>query len=337
MIGTFTLPAGVEAPGPPTARDGVRLLVTSAAGLEHSRFSRLAGFLAPGDLLVVNTSGTLAAAVDGEYADGRRVTVHFATALDDGAWVVEVRPAGAATGPIEDARPGATVTLPDGIALRLVAPHPAGQRRLWRAAVGVEGGVPAYLARHGRPIRYAYVPNPVPLAEYQTVFAREPGSAEMPSAGRPFSAELVVDLVTRGIGIAPITLHTGVSSQEPGEPPQPERFAVPESTARAVNTTRAWGGRVVAVGTTVTRALETAANDNGVVRPAAGWTELVLGPDRPTRVVNGLITGWHAPGASHLDLLEAVAGTDLVERAYREAVRARYLWHEFGDSCLLLP
>ena len=176
-----------------------------------------------------------------------------------------------------------------------------------------------------------------PLADYQTVFAREPGSAEMPSAGRPFTAELVTDLVTRGIGVAPITLHTGVSSQDPGEPPQPERYAVPEATARAVNMTRAAGGRVVAVGTTVTRALESAADGRGVIRGRAGWTDLVLGPARPARAVSGLVTGWHAPGASHLDLLAAVAGADLVDRAYQEAVRARYLWHEFGDSCLLLP
>jgi S-adenosylmethionine:tRNA ribosyltransferase-isomerase len=208
---------------------------------------------------------------------------------------------------------------------------------LWRARVGLDGGLPAYLERHGRPIRYGYVPDPVPLAEYQTVFAREPGSAEMPSAGRPFTADLVVELITRGIALAPITLHTGVSSQEPGEPPQPERYSVPESTARAVNMTRAWGGRVVAVGTTVTRALESAADGEGIVRPSRGWTDLVLGPGRPAQVVDGLVTGWHAPGASHLELLEAVAGTTLVERAYAEAVRTRYLWHEFGDSCLLLP
>jgi S-adenosylmethionine:tRNA ribosyltransferase-isomerase len=137
--------------------------------------------------------------------------------------------------------------------------------------------------------------------------------------------------------VAPVELHTGVSSQDVGEPPQPERFRVPATTARAVNMTRAWGNRVVAVGTTVTRALESAADELGVVRARAGWTDLVLGPARPARVVSGLITGWHAPGASHLQLLEAVAGAGLVDRAYAEAVRARYLWHEFGDSCLLLP
>ncbi len=333
----FTLPAGLEAPGPPTVRDGVRLLVAHAGGIEHTRFARLGDFLSPGDLVVVNTSGTLAAAVDGTRADGRGVTVHFATALDDGSWVVEIRPDRDATGPVGDARTGETILLPDGVRLLLVAPHPAGQHRLWQAGVGVEGGVLAYLARHGRPIRYSYVSLELPLADYQTVFAREPGSAEMPSAGRPFTPELVTELVTRGVGIAPITLHTGVSSQDPGEPPQPERYRVPDTTARAVNMTRAWGGRVIAVGTTVTRALESAVDGAGVVRARAGWTDLVLGPERPAQVVGGLVTGWHAPGASHLKLLESVAGSDLVERAYAEAVRARYLWHEFGDSCLLLP
>jgi S-adenosylmethionine:tRNA ribosyltransferase-isomerase len=250
---------------------------------------------------------------------------------------VELRPDRDATGPLGDVREGEAVELPDGVRLTVLEPHPPGQRRLWRTRVAVEGGVPAFLARHGRPIRYGYVTAPVPLAEYQTVFARTPGSAEMPSAGRPFTTELVTELVTRGVMLAPIELHTGVSSQDPGEPPQPERFRVPWPTARLVNMTRAWGGRVIAVGTTVTRALESAADDAGAVRERAGWTDLVLGPDRPARVVRGLVTGWHAPGASHLQLLEAVAGGELVERAYDAAVRHRYLWHEFGDSCLLLP
>ena len=333
----FALPPGVEATGPPTMRDGVRLLVAHAGGIEHARFAQLGDFLSPGDLVVVNTSGTLAAAIDGTRADGRGVTVHFATALDDGTWVVEVRPDHDASGPVADSREGDVITLPDGVPLVLLAPHPNGQSRLWQSRIVVEGGIPAYLARHGRPIRYGYVPAPVPLAEYQTVFARTPGSAEMPSAGRPFTTELVTELITRGVALAPIELHTGVSSQDPGEPPQPERYRVPATTARAVNMTRAWGGRVVAVGTTVTRALESAVDSIGVVRERAGWTDLVLGPDRPAQVVRGLVTGWHAPGASHLHLLEAVAGTELVERAYAAALQARYLWHEFGDSCLLLP
>ncbi|MBV8862799.1 MAG: S-adenosylmethionine:tRNA ribosyltransferase-isomerase, partial [Mycobacterium sp.] len=209
--------------------------------------------------------------------------------------------------------------------------------RLWTVRVAVEGDLLSYLARHGRPIRYSYVPRQWPLSYYQTVFARHPGSAEMPSAARPFSTELVTALVASGVVIAPITLHAGVSSAQPGELPAPERFDVPASTARLVNLAHATGGRVIAVGTTVTRALEAAANASGAVQPANGWTDLVLGPDRPAHVVDGLITGWHDVGASHLVLLEAVAGADLVAMAYREAVKQDYLWHEFGDSALLLP
>jgi len=332
----FDLPEGMEATEPPPARDGVRLLVASPGGMAHARFSQLGEFLAPGDLVVVNTSATLAAAVDGNRA-GAGVEVHFSAELDDGAWVIEVRPAGVSAGPVADLRPGEVITLDAGAVLVVDRPRPAGQARLWEARPRIDGGVSWFLARHGRPIRYAYVPRPWPLPEYQTVFAREPGSAEMPSAGRPFTGQVVTELISRGVAVAPVVLHTGVSSQEPGEPPQPERFRVPAATARLVNSTRQAGGRVIAVGTTVTRALESAADPDGSVLPRHGWTDLVLGPSRPARAVTGLVTGWHAPGASHLALLAAVAGTALVGRAYAEAVRSGYRWHEFGDSCLLLP
>jgi S-adenosylmethionine:tRNA ribosyltransferase-isomerase len=159
----------------------------------------------------------------------------------------------------------------------------------------------------------------------------------MPSAGRPFTHRLLVRLMVRGVAVAPLLLHTGVSSPEKHEPPMPERFKVPEATARLVNATRAAGGRVVAVGTTVTRALETVADPSGTVAAGSGWTDLVLGPDRPARVVTGLVTGLHEAEASHLLLLEAVAGRPLVATAYDAAVAERYLWHEFGDAMLLLP
>jgi len=334
---TFALPQRLEATKPPSARDTVRLLVASSSGVEHTRFDQLGNYLKPGDLLVINTSATLAAAIDGTRADRRPVTVHFATAIDSGAWVVEVRPRADAAGPMADTSGGDVIDLPDGVRLHIERPHPTGQTRLWSSRVAVEGPIAAYLARNGRPIRYGYVPRVYPLAEYQTVFAHEPGSAEMPSAGRPFTAELVVRLITRGVVIAPITLHTGVSSQEQGEPPQPERYRVPAATARLLNTTHAGGSRVVAVGTTVTRALESAVNRYGAVDERDGWTDLVLGADHPARVVDALITGWHAPGASHLELLQAVAGAELVQEAYDAALAAGYLWHEFGDSCLLLP
>jgi S-adenosylmethionine:tRNA ribosyltransferase-isomerase len=343
---TFALPAGLSATEPPEARglqrDGVRLLVARPDGMWHGRFADIAHVLEPGDVVVVNTSKTVAAAVDGRRRDGGAVTVHFATALDDGSWVVEVRPGACAKGPVRDVVVGERVELPAGASLTVLRCYPTGcaddaPNRLWVARVAIECDVPCYLSREGRPIAYDYMTERWPLAAYQTVFAREPGSAEMPSAARPFTTELVTSLVSAGVVVAPITLHTGVSSLEEGEEPLPERFAVPAATARLVNLARAHGGRVVAVGTTVTRALESAADQHGAVVPSAGWTDLVLGPHRPARVVTGLVTGWHAPGASHLLLLEAVAGGALVEAAYREALRERYLWHEFGDSCLFLP
>jgi S-adenosylmethionine:tRNA ribosyltransferase-isomerase len=233
-----------------------------------------------------------------------------------------------------DGRPGERLELPGGASLTLLAPAAPGSARLWRAAVSAE--VPALLAAAGRPIRYGYVPRAWPLADYQTVFAREPGSAEMPSAARPFTERLVTRLVTDGVLVAPLLLHTGVSSPEAGEPPQAERFRVPATTAALVPWVRSRGGRVIAVGTTAARALESAVSADGEVHAAEGWTDLVLGPDRPARVVDGIVTGLHAPDASHLLLLEAVAGRELVQRAYDAAVERRYLWHEFGDVSLLL-
>ena len=337
------------------ARDGARMLVATTDGLAHATFADLPRFLTAGDLLVVNTSATLAAAVDGRRADDRPVTVHFSTPLDDGTWLAELREPAPGHGRVTDACPGDRVALPDRASLTLLSRYPdPGADRLWTASFSprrsghdgdhneIDGGVVTYLARHGRPIRYSYVPEQWPLPAYQTVFSREPGSAEMPSAGRPFTPDLVLALITSGVLIAPITLHAGVASLEAGELPLPERFNVPGPTAALVNLTRSAGRRVVAVGTTVTRALESAARpaarrQGGEVRASRGWTDLVLGADRPARVVTGLITGWHDPEASHLALLEAVAGPALVRAAYAEADKAHYLGHEFGDSCLLLP
>lgn len=322
------------------ARDEVRLLVAGPDGTRHTVFRDLPSYLKPGDLVVVNTSATLAAAVDGERAAGA-VTLHLSSALPDGTWAVELRPGRRATGALHDVVPGEVVALPGG-RLHVVAPYPdpdADPRssRLWRCRLVVPDDVPAYLARHGRPIAYAYVPDDWPLASYTTVFGRVPGSAEMPSAGRPFTDAMVTELVTAGVAVAPVTLHAGVSSLEAGEGPLPEPYVVPPATAALVNHTRRNGGRVVAVGTTVTRALETVADPVGVVRPGEGWTDLVLGPDRPARVVTGLVTGWHEDGASHLQLLEAVAGARLIATAYAEARVEGYLWHELGDAALLLP
>ncbi len=319
-------------------RDGVRLLAATPDGLRHATFRDLPRFLTPGDLLIVNTSATMAAAVDGVRDDGSQVTVDFSTPLDDGTWLVELRENTAEHGRVRDSAAGETIALPSGISVTLLYRYPEEDSdRLWAATVQADAEVTTALARHGRPIRYSYVPDPWPLSAYQTVFSRDLGSAEMPSAGRPFTGDLVASLVANGVLLAPITLHAGVASLETGEPPLPERYSVPGPTARLINLTRDAGHRVIAVGTTCTRAVESAASPSGEVHPSSGWTSLVLGADRPARVITGLITGWHDPEASHLALLQAVAGPALVQAAYTEAERAGYLWHEFGDSCVLLP
>ena len=342
MTTTFVLPPDAEATAPPEwqglERDEVRLLTVRPDGLVHGRARDLPDLLEPGDLVVVNTSATLPARVSARRADGVAVPLHVSTTLDDGSWVVEVRRPDN-DGPDLRAEPGTVLALPGGVRLTLLAgfPDPSRASRLWRAAPEPAVATTAYLPVHGQPIRYGYLHGSFPLAAYQNVYATEPGSSEMASAGRPLTERLLVALVARGIPVAPVVLHTGVSSPELHEPPYPERYAVPEVTARLVTATRRAGGRVVAVGTTGTRALETATDDDGVVRPCSGWTDLVLGPDRPARTVTGLLTGLHAPEASHLQLLEAVAGRELVDEAYRAAVAEHYLWHEFGDAMLFLP
>jgi S-adenosylmethionine:tRNA ribosyltransferase-isomerase len=189
---------------------------------------------------------------------------------------------------------------------------------------------------HGRPIRYGYVDRPWPIGAYQNVYVTEPGSAEMPSAGRPFTPEVITRLVAKGVDVAPLVLHTGVASLEADELPYPERVKVPATTAERVNVAHAGGHRVVAVGTTVVRALETAAGRSGRVEPYDGWTDLVITPERGVVVVDGLLTGWHEPEASHLLLLEAVAGRELLERSYGASLADGYRWHEFGDVHLIL-
>lgn len=336
------LSARVPAEQRGAGRDDVRLLVSRGRAVTHHAFRELPEQLRAGDVLVVNTSMTLPAAVNGRVG-GERVVVHFSTRGADGRWAVELRaPRGAGvTGPRPGGPAGAVVRLPGGRALVLEGPlGPAAGARLWWAQAPER--VPALLRRYGRPIRYGYTDRDQPLSAYRTVFAVDSpdgsGSAEMPSAARPFTVPLVAELVRRGVLFAPLSLHTGVASAEAHEPPYPERFAVPAATAWLVNAVRAAGsGRVVAVGTTAVRALESAVGADGVVRPAEGWTDLVVTPRRGVRVVDGLLTGLHEPQASHLLMLEAVAGREALRRGYEAALQERYLWHEFGDVHLILP
>lgn len=345
----MTLTAGVpeglsarvpaEQRGPGLDRDAVRLLVSRGTEVSHHAFGELPRLLRAGDLLVVNTSPTLAAAVDGRVGH-TRVVVHFSTRGDDGRWAVELRtPDGRGTTRARAGGPAGTEVRLPGVRLVLEEALGGAGGRLWWARVAT-GAVSGLLREYGRPIRYSYTERDQPLSVYQTVFALPgadgEGSAEMPSAARPFTARLVAELVSRGVQFAPITLHTGVASAEAHEPPYPERFVVPAASARLVNAVRAGEGRVVAVGTTAVRAVESATGDDGVVRAAEGWTDLVVTPERGVRVVDGLLTGLHEPEASHLLMLEAVAGRAAIGRGYEEAVRGGYLWHEFGDVHLVL-
>jgi len=320
-------------------RDEARLLV-AWRGEERAldaTFAELPLFLDAGDVLVVNTSATVPAAVP--TTDGR--LLHLSGELPGGLWVAELRhPCGAGSRPYPEGLAGEVVPLPGGAAAFVLAPFPAdgpGPARLWTVSLQLPVPLLGYLGRFGHPIRYGCGDERWPLEAYQTVFSAEPGSAEMPSAARGFTPELLAALVRSGTVFAPITLHTGVSSPEAGEPPYPERYRVPATTAELVNSARANGHRVVAVGTTATRAIETVADEHGAVHPGSGWTDLVITAARGVSAVDGIITGWHEPEASHLQLLEAVAGRHLLDRAYRHALAAGYRWHEFGDLSLILP
>jgi S-adenosylmethionine:tRNA ribosyltransferase-isomerase len=327
-----------EAHEPPEARglgrDDVALLVSERrdGSLAHRSFRDLPRVLEAGDLLVVNTSATLPAALPARLAD-RPVELRLSTRVRGSTWIVELRNADGT--PLQLPRLPARLDLPGNARAEAGVPFGASDRLAF-ARLELDEPLERYLGRHGHPIRYGYVENELPIDVYQTVFALHPGSAEMPSAGRPFTGSLVAELAARGILVAPVTLHTGVSSPEAGEPPYPERFHVPEATARLVNAVRAWHGRVVAVGTTVVRALETTAAPDGTVSSGRGWTDLVVTPKRGVRAVDGLLTGWHEPRSSHLQLLEAVAGPELVARSYREASARGYRRHEFGDVHLIL-
>src|SRR5215469_11077408 len=350
---SFELRPELEAHEPPeargTGRDDVRLLVSRTAGgdvSEHA-FADLPDLLLPGDLVVVNNSATVpaAVAVRSSLAEAGPLTVHFSTAMPSGEWLVELRSGSApATTPVKGGSPGLRLELPGGAVLTLAGRFSG---RLWLARLST--AVIPYLLRHGQPIRYSYVPQAWPTEAYQTVFATLPGSAEMPSAARPFTPQIVTRLVSRGVSVAPITLHTGVSSLEGGEDPYPESYDVPAATARQVNLTRQNGGRVIAAGTTVVRALESAARADGPVtapgrypadRPvvaAAGWTSHVVTRQTGVTIVDGLLTGLHEPRSTHLWMLAAFTDDAMLRRCYAEAVERGYRWHEFGDVHLLLP
>jgi S-adenosylmethionine:tRNA ribosyltransferase-isomerase len=329
----FVLPEALEAREPPEARgiprDQVRLLVSYLADdrIVHTRFDELPGFLREGDLLIVNVSATLPAALKATRQDGREIALHLSTQLDGRIWVVEARKT--------RMTPGERLKLPGGGSATFLEPY-QGSWRLWRARLDLPEPALAYMHRYGKPIAYPYVTREWPLEMYQTVYASRPGSAEMPSAGRAFSPRVIEALREKGVRIAPIVLHTGVSSLEKDEPPYAEWYEVPQATVDAMHEAKEAGGRVIAVGTTVVRALESSADASGQLMASSGWTDLVITPVRGVHVVDGLLTGFHEPKASHLAMLEAICGREHLRKTYEAALAEGYLWHEFGDLHLIL-
>jgi len=331
---SFTLPPELEAREPAevrgTGRDDVRLLVTSGptGKAEHARFNDLPDYLAPGDLVVLNTSATVPSSLAATSEAGEAFRLHVSTRMHGGICVVEARD--------RSPRAGETASLEAEATVTFIAPY-RDSRRLWRARLTGTGDIIEYLYRWAKPIAYKHVLREWPIETYQTVYADNAGSAEMPSAGRPFTHALLERLRARGIRTSSIVLHTGVSSPERDEPPYEEQFTVPVAAVEQIEQTRVRGGRVIAVGTTVVRALESATDARRRIAATSGWTDLVIDPRRGLRVVDGMITGFHEPRSSHLALLETLTGTRHIENAYAAALDGRYLWHEFGDSHLLLP
>src|SRR5689334_3925137 len=348
----FSLPSELEASAPPEARglrrDEVRLMISnySTDQVRHTRFYQLDKYLDEGDVIVINTSRTRNSSLLGSRADGSVLELHLSIHFDDDLWTVELRSIDEVgkTKHLGDAREGEAINLPGAVLAILQGPYISDcndntkpSETLWLAKINFPQDVDDYLARYGFPIRYNYVKEKWPLSFYQTVYATEPGSAEMPSAGRPFTPKLLKRLEAKGVKIAPLILHTGVSNIETHEPPYKEFYRVTPGTARLVNEARAAGHRIVAVGTTAIRALESVTNGDGKTHAGEGWTCLVVTPQRRLQAVNALITGMHEPAATHLAMLEALAGLSHIKLAYEEALRKGYLWHEFGDLHLIIP
>lgn len=327
----FVLPPELEAREPAelrgSGRDDVRLMVSclQTGDVVHARFRDLPQFLRRGDLLVLNTTATLPAALRARRENGKVVALHYSTTLPGGLAIVEPR---------YEAQ-SEMLSLPGGAHARLLVPY-RDSKRLWIAQLTLGLPLVDYLHQNGKPITYKYISNNYSIDSYQNVYAREAGSAEMPSAGRAFTRPMLACLRRSGVNLAKLVLHTGVASLENHEAPYEEWYEVPLRTAELVRATKQNGGRVIAVGTTVVRALESSVDRDGNAIASRGWTELVITPERGVRVVDGLLTGLHEPKATHLAMLQAIAGREPIAKAYAEALEHGYLWHEFGDLHLIV-
>ncbi|QHT60954.1 S-adenosylmethionine:tRNA ribosyltransferase-isomerase [Paenibacillus lycopersici] len=343
-IPAFHIPEELNAAAPPERRgirrDHVKMMVLDrrTGSVAHGLFYQLDDYLRPGDLLVLNASRTIPAVLRGTWSRsgsvlGEDIEIRLASRIDDRTWQALVVSTGirplqgdrfAFAGPL-----AASVTEVVSKSMAILT-------------FSLEGTLLTnQLYALAEPIRYEYISHPWALDYYQTVYASTPGSVEMPSAGRAFSWELLFKLQRRGVGIAYVQLHTGLSYLLDGDGfPDPRRnfesYEVPPDTAEAIMRTKADGGRVIAVGTTVVRALESAADGSGRLASGTGRTNLMIEATTPLRIADGLISGFHEPEASHLELLAAFIDPALLSDAYREAIEYGYLWHEFGDMNVIL-
>jgi S-adenosylmethionine:tRNA ribosyltransferase-isomerase len=348
----FVLPNELEASAPPEARgltrDQVRLMVSyvNDSRIIHASFRDIIEYLVEGDVIVINTSKTMKASLTAQSENGHQVELHISTHLEGDRWSAEIRQPGRdGSSTLYDLKAGEMFFMDEGASAQLLAPYSNDRRgpqaesrrnRLWVTRLKLPRPAEEYMDRYGSPIRYKYVAQEWPLVYYQNVFASEFGSAEMPSAGRAFTHEIIAKLALKGVSFVPLVLHTGVASLEEHEVPYEEYYRVPAWSAKRINQAREEGRHVIATGTTTLRALETVVDCDGLVHSGQGWTSLVITPDRHIRSVDGLLTGFHEPRSSHLSILSAMAGLEHVRATYAEALKQGYLWHEFGDLHLIL-
>ncbi|MFD1359667.1 S-adenosylmethionine:tRNA ribosyltransferase-isomerase [Fictibacillus halophilus] len=335
----FELPQELNAKEPPERRgirrDYVKMMVLdkTTGHTEHTKFFQLDRYLKKGDLIVLNASRTVPAVLKSiREIDGTEVEVRLAHRKNESIWEALPVSGNLKKGEIIRFSPSLTATV---VEQSSDSPFVSLAFNLCCSSLYNQ------IYSLGEPVRYEYIQEPWNLDYYQTVFATIPGSVEMPSAGRAFSWELLFRLQKKGVQIAYITLHTGLSyllddKWHKGPDKNFENYEVPEETVNMIRETKAAGGRVVAVGTTVVRALETVALEKNELQAQTGWTNLYITENTKLEICDGLITGMHEPEASHLQLLSAFVDKDKLYDAYKDAIEQRYLWHEFGDMNLIL-
>jgi S-adenosylmethionine:tRNA ribosyltransferase-isomerase len=335
----FELPATLNAVMPPERRgirrDHVKLMVQNrgTGNVEHDRFYNLDSYLKEGDVLVLNSSRTVPAVLKADIYRGVKriqaeIEIRLARRKDESIWEALVVMEGVENG-------DQLIFSPElhGLVGKVSPSNPFITIEFSKRGTDLYNAIYSL----GEPVRYEYIQNPWVLDYYQTVFATHPGSVEMPSAGRAFSWELLFKLQQKGIKLAFLQLHTGLSylmddkwDHSPTE--NHEEYHIPQETWDILLQAKLEGNRIIAVGTTVVRAIETAIKNGNL----SGWTNLYIHPGYNLKLADGIITGMHEPEASHLAMLSAFVEKEALFQAYQEAIIYGYLWHEFGDMNLII-